>query len=191
MILKAYEKNCLILATTMTSTLESSSSALLTTSSVLSDPTVLASRRVVYVGGLGDDVTPQILRAAMIPFGTIKSLDLPMDYKVGKTRGFAFCEYDDADDAAEAIFNMDGSDLMGRTIKVNLAQQNQLGKLSSSSSTGVASAGGGGRGGGMNSRTQAIWSSDEWFQEHVVGLGSEEDQRKRTDEQHDVTTLKD
>jgi RNA recognition motif-containing protein len=164
--------------------------------SVISDPTILASRRVVYVGGLGDDVTPHILRAAMIPFGTIKSIDLPMDYKVGKTRGFAFCEYDDADDAAEAIFNMDGSDLLGRTIKVNLAQQNQLGKLSSStpatssSSTGVASTGPG-RVGGVNSRTQAIWSSDEWFQEHVVGLGSEENQRKRIDEQNDVTTLKD
>jgi RNA recognition motif-containing protein len=183
----------LMMATTTPASLSTA-----TTTPVTSDPTILASRRVVYIGGLGDDVTPQVLRAAMIPFGTIKSLDLPMDYKIGKTRGFAFCEYDDADDAQEAIFNMDGSDLMGRTIKVNLAQQNQLGKLSSSATpsgaTPSASGGGagrGGNGGGINSRSQAIWSSDEWFQQHVVGLGSEEDQRKRKDEQQDVTTLKD
>jgi hypothetical protein len=58
----------------------------------------VASKRVVYVGGLADDVSPQILRSAMIPFGNIKSLDIPMDYKVGKTRGFAFVEFDDPED---------------------------------------------------------------------------------------------
>lgn len=59
---------------------------------------LVASKRVVYVGGLGDDVTQQVLRSAMIPFGNIKSLDIPMDYKIGKTRGFAFVEFDDPDD---------------------------------------------------------------------------------------------
>ena len=59
---------------------------------------LVASKRVIYVGGLGDTVTPQVLRSAMIPFGDIKSLDIPMDYKVGKTRGFAFVEFDDPED---------------------------------------------------------------------------------------------
>lgn len=59
---------------------------------------LVASKRVVYVGGLADDVTQQVLRSAMIPFGNIKSLDIPMDYKIGKTRGFAFVEFDDPDD---------------------------------------------------------------------------------------------
>jgi RNA recognition motif. (a.k.a. RRM, RBD, or RNP domain) len=40
------------------------------------DPTILASKRAVYVGDLADAVTPQLLRAAMIPFGPIKSLDM-------------------------------------------------------------------------------------------------------------------
>ena len=48
--------------------------------------------------GIGDDVSPQVLRSAMIPFGNIKSLDIPMDYKVGKTRGFAFVEFEDHED---------------------------------------------------------------------------------------------
>jgi RNA recognition motif-containing protein len=45
-------------------------------SAAASDPTILSSKRAVYVGGLADEVTPQLLRAAMIPFGDIKSLDI-------------------------------------------------------------------------------------------------------------------
>mmetsp|Transcript_22082 Transcript_22082/g.46503 ORF Transcript_22082/g.46503 Transcript_22082/m.46503 type:complete len:149 (-) Transcript_22082:165-611(-) len=134
---------------------------------------LVASKRVIYVGGLGDTVTPQVLRSAMIPFGDIKSLDIPMDYKVGKTRGFAFVEFDDPEDASECIFNMDMSDLCGRTIKVSLAQQNQLSKLSAQSGKG-----------------QAIWSSDQWFQEHVVG-DTEEDRQKAKNAAQDKETLKD
>jgi RNA recognition motif-containing protein len=74
--------------------------------------------------------------------------------------------------ARECIFNMDGSDLKGRTIKVSLAQQNQLSKLSS-----------------QNAKGQAIWSSDDWFQQHVVG---DEDTKQKVDEaQQDKKTLKD
>ena len=51
-----------------------------------------------------------------------------MDYAEGKHRGFGFVEYEDADDASEAIFNMDGADLMGKTLRVSMAQPNQLNK---------------------------------------------------------------
>lgn len=146
----------------------------MTSNATTSEASILvASKRAVYVGGLAEDVTPQVLRSAMIPFGNIKSVDIPMDYKVGKTRGFAFVEFDDPEDASECIFNMDMSDLCGRTIKVSLAQQNQLSKLSSQGANG-----------------QAIWSSDEWFQQHVVGE-TEEDRQKTKEAQQDKETLKD
>lgn len=48
----------------------------MTSTAPASDPTILASKRAVYVGGLAESVTPQLLRAAMIPFGPIKSLDM-------------------------------------------------------------------------------------------------------------------
>jgi hypothetical protein len=41
-----------------------------------SDLTLLSSKRAVYVGGLADSVTPSLLRAAMIPFGDILSVDI-------------------------------------------------------------------------------------------------------------------
>lgn len=40
------------------------------------DPAMLASKRVVFIGGLPDEATVQMVRAAMIPFGDIKSVDL-------------------------------------------------------------------------------------------------------------------
>ena len=40
------------------------------------DPTILSSKRTIYVGGLAPSANQQLLRAAMIPFGNIKSLDI-------------------------------------------------------------------------------------------------------------------
>ena len=37
-------------------------------------------------------------------------------------RGFAYVEYEDADDAAEAIYNMNDSELYNRVIRVDVAK---------------------------------------------------------------------
>jgi len=105
----------------------------------------LQSRRALYVGGIADPVTETTLRAAFLPFGPIKSVDMPRDYAKGTHRGFGFVEFESADDAEEAIFNMDGAEIMGKSITVNLAQPNQH-KLGSS---------------------KPVWSSDEWFKEQA------------------------
>lgn len=44
--------------------------------SVVVDPSLLASKRVVFMGGLPDEATVTMVRAAMIPFGDIKSVDM-------------------------------------------------------------------------------------------------------------------
>ena len=94
-----------------------------------------------------------------------------MDYAAGVHRGFAFCEFEDPDDAAEAIFNMDGAELRGRTIRASLAQPNQVHKFSSSTS-------------------EAIWKSDEWFQTHVGGQ-DEAAKKLEREQAQDVKTLQD
>jgi len=40
---------------------------------------VLHSRRSLYVGGLADEVTEPLLRAAMIPFGPIQNIEIVSD----------------------------------------------------------------------------------------------------------------
>ena len=94
-----------------------------------------------------------------------------MDYKTGVHKGFGFVEYEDADEANEAIFNMDGADLMGRTLRVSMAQMNQLNKLGTTQ--------------------QAIWSSDEWFQQNVSGQTNPEEQEKRQAQAQDQRNLRD
>jgi peptidyl-prolyl isomerase E (cyclophilin E) len=102
-----------------------------------------------------------------------------MDYVKGIHRGFAFVEYESAEDADEAIFNLDGSEMLfGQTISVSVAQPNQIHRLTSSN-TG-------------NTNTEAIWTSDEWFQQQISGgdnVASKEDKMKRVLQQEDRKIL--
>lgn len=79
-------------------------------------------KRTVYVGGLDEQVTVSLLKAAFLPFGEVKAVDIPMDNQKGTNRGFGFVEFEEAEDAKEAVFNMDNSELFGRVIRVNLGR---------------------------------------------------------------------
>jgi peptidyl-prolyl isomerase E (cyclophilin E) len=121
-----------------------------------SQTTTLHSRRALYVGGLDPAVKHQTiettLRAAFLPFGPIHNIEIPMDYAAGTHKGFAFLEFVDGEDAAEAIYNMDGSELFGKTLTVNIAQAEQMNL-------------------GSN---KAVWSTEEWFKEQS-GMKEDED----------------
>ena len=105
----------------------------------------MASKRVVYVGGLAEEVEEKILQAAFIPFGDITDISIPLDYSTQKHRGFAFVEFELVEDAAAAIDNMDESELYGRTIRVNVARPKMLKEGSS----------------------RPVWSEDAWLQKHA------------------------
>lgn len=66
----------------------------------------MTEKRTVYVGGLADEVTEQLINDAFIPFGDILEIQMPVDYESQKHRGFAFVEFETAEDAAAAIDNM-------------------------------------------------------------------------------------
>lgn len=89
----------------------------------MSDSTRLKS--TVYVGGLDQAVTTQTLAEAFVPFGEVVDISLPKPDQPNSTdvhRGFGYVEFDLPQDAKEAIDNMDGSELYGRTIKVAAAK---------------------------------------------------------------------
>lgn len=77
---------------------------------------------ILYVGGLDEMVTEELLHSAFTPFGPLRSVQLPKDFKENKTRGFAFIEFEESEDCAEALDNMDGSELLGKVIRCNLAR---------------------------------------------------------------------
>ncbi len=116
---------------------------------------LVQSRKALYIGGIHPSVTEPTLRAAFIPFGPIQSIDMPMDYAAGTHKGYAFLEFVDADDASEAIYNMDGAELFGKALVVNVARADKL----SAGTLGGA---------------KAVWSTDEWYAEHAgAGDGDE------------------
>jgi hypothetical protein len=46
-------------------------------------------RNVVYVGGLAEQVGEELLHAAFIPFGDLKSIQIPRDYQMSKWISFS------------------------------------------------------------------------------------------------------
>ncbi|KAK5096170.1 hypothetical protein LTS08_007776 [Lithohypha guttulata] len=70
-------------------------------------------------------VTTSTLSEVFIPFGEILDVTLPKPEAPSSTdlhRGFGYVEFEDANDAKEAIDNMDQSELYGRVIKVAMAK---------------------------------------------------------------------
>ena len=81
----------------------------------------------VYVGNLPFSVTEGELRALFEPHGDIASVNVIMDRDTGRPRGFAFVEMEQASSAADAIRALDGSDMGGRSLRVNEAQDKRGG----------------------------------------------------------------
>lgn len=79
-------------------------------------------KTTLYVGGLEESVNDATLHAAFIPFGDIKDVNIPMDHATGKHRGFGFVEFEDKEDAAAAVENMNNAELFGRVLKVGACQ---------------------------------------------------------------------
>ena len=81
----------------------------------------------LYVGNLPFSVTESDLRSLFQPHGTVASVNVIMDRETGRARGFAFVEMEDASAAANAIRALDGSDMGGRSLRVNEAQDKRGG----------------------------------------------------------------
>lgn len=79
-------------------------------------------KKCLYVGGLAKEVTHEVLYAAFIPFGPLKEVQIPVELKTNINKGFGFVEFEDEEDAAAALDNMDDSELFGRTIRVSIAK---------------------------------------------------------------------
>lgn len=77
----------------------------------------------LYVGNLPFSSTESDLEELFGRHGSVKSASVITDRETGRARGFAFVEMQEDSDADDAIRALDGSDLGGRTIKVNEAKE--------------------------------------------------------------------
>ncbi len=76
----------------------------------------------IYVGNLSYNVSEEDLKQAFEAFGQVESTKVIKDHFSGKSRGFGFVEMPSREEGQSAIEQLDGTDLKGRTIKVNEAR---------------------------------------------------------------------
>ncbi len=77
----------------------------------------------LFVGSLSWATKEDDLRAAFAEYGTVTDAVVVNDRDTGKSRGFGFVVMEDRKDAARAINELDGAELDGRDIVVNLATE--------------------------------------------------------------------
>ncbi|MBW4053046.1 MAG: RNA-binding protein [Proteobacteria bacterium] len=80
----------------------------------------------IYVGNLPFSATEESLRALFSKHGAVENVSLINDRDTGRPRGFGFVEMSSAD-AARAIEALNGTDLGGRPLRVNEAQERPRG----------------------------------------------------------------
>jgi RNA recognition motif-containing protein len=76
----------------------------------------------IFVGNLPFSATEGDLRGLFSDYGTVDSAAIITDRETGRSRGFGFVELAADARAADAIRDIDGTDLQGRNINVNEAK---------------------------------------------------------------------
>ena len=76
----------------------------------------------IYVGNLPYRATEAELREAFESYGQVESARIIVDRNTGRSRGFGFVEMPEDSEAQNAIEKLNGSDMGGRTLKVNEAR---------------------------------------------------------------------
>ena len=76
----------------------------------------------IYVGNLPFRCEQDDLRTVFEQFGGIEDLIIIKDRETGRSKGFAFVEFENQAAAQEAL-SMDGKDFQGRPLKVNVAKE--------------------------------------------------------------------
>jgi RNA recognition motif-containing protein len=80
------------------------------------------SQNKLYVGNLSFNSTEDDLTEAFSAHGTVTSVTIVTDRETGRPRGFAFVEMATGAEAQAAIEALDGSELGGRSLRVNVAK---------------------------------------------------------------------
>jgi RNA recognition motif-containing protein len=76
----------------------------------------------LFVGNLSFDTTENDLQDAFAAYGTVTETNLMMDRMTNRPRGFGFVTMSSDEEAQQAITGLNGRDLSGRAITVNVAR---------------------------------------------------------------------
>jgi len=77
----------------------------------------------LYVGNLAFHTTEDVLMRTFSECGAVSEVKLVLDRETGRSRGFAFVSMASDEEANNAISSLNGADLDGRALKVNVAEE--------------------------------------------------------------------
>ena len=102
----------------------------------------------MFVGNLSFNTTENDLQDAFAAHGTVTEVNLMMDRATGRPRGFGFVTMSTAEEAQAAIAALNGRQLDGRDLTVNIAKPREERPTGGGGGGGRREYGGGGGGGG-------------------------------------------
>ena len=106
----------------------------------------------IFVGNLPFRAEREDVIQLFAPFGEVSNCSLPLERDTGRKRGFAFIEMADEAIESKAIDGLQGTELMGRPLRINKAEPRSSGGSRRGGRGGGNNGGygGGGYGGGNN-----------------------------------------
>ena len=84
-------------------------------------PSALPAGTKLYVGNLPFSATEEELRELFSEYGAVADVTIITDRETGRSRGFGYVTFTNTEGANEAIQALDGKDMGGRVLKVNLS----------------------------------------------------------------------
>ena len=130
----------------------------------------------IFVGNLPFRAEREDVLQLFAPFGEVLNCSLPLERDTGRKRGFAFVEMADESIESAAIDGLQGTELMGRPLRINKAEPRGSGGSRRGGRGGYGGNNGGGYGGG-NSEPKTSYqnqsSGAEGWEDRSYGNSSE------------------
>jgi RNA recognition motif-containing protein len=74
----------------------------------------------LYIGNMSQETTEEDLRTMFSEAGSVGAVEVVMDHKNGRSRGFAFVTMHSQDEAEKAVQMFNAKELNGRALRVNI-----------------------------------------------------------------------
>jgi len=131
----------------------------------------------IFVGNLPFRAEREDVIQLFAPFGEVVNCSLPLERDTGRKRGFAFIEMSDEAIESTAIDGLQGTELMGRPLRINKAEPRGSGGSRRGGRGGYGGGNNGGGYGGGNSELNTSYTSKssgaEGWEDRSYGNSSE------------------
>lgn len=131
----------------------------------------------IFVGNLPFRAEREDVTQLFVPFGEVLNCSLPLERDTGRKRGFAFIEMADEATESTAIDSLQGTELMGRPLRINKAEPRGSGSSRRGGRGGYGGGNNGGGYGGGNNQSSNSYSNKpsgaEGWEDRSYGNSSE------------------